>query len=114
MVEDRLVSAQPTVPATVAVHRDATGRRDRLRQYKVVIDGREVGRVGRDSTWDGPIEAGDHSLYLKIDWCSSPPVTFSVKAGEAARFLCRPGGSAVAGVLDATLRRHRYIHIEAV
>ncbi|MGE0632829.1 MAG: hypothetical protein AB7O96_10490 [Pseudobdellovibrionaceae bacterium] len=49
---------------------------DRLRSYKIFLDGLEVGKIRNGQTWRADCVDGQHTLQLKIDWCSSPELSF--------------------------------------
>ena len=73
--------------ATLRLFRRSTYR-DRVRAYKVILDGEKIGdiRNGEEETF--PIAPGRHVLKLKIDWAGSPEMTFDVATGETASFEC--------------------------
>lgn len=59
-----------------------------LRSYIVLLDGVGIGKVRNNSTIELPVNPGAHSLQLKISWCRSNVVPFSVGANETAMFEC--------------------------
>ena len=61
---------------------------DFLRQYKVVIDGMEKGRIKNGGSFDCEIAPGRHTIELKIDWCGSNTIAFNVADNEIIRFDC--------------------------
>lgn len=67
---------------------------DRLRAYKVKVDGVVVGSVRARESVNVPVAPGRHSLVIRIDWCGSEQIDFEVQAGEHAFFEC---GSNLAG-----------------
>ena len=71
-----------------------TSYADRLRAYKVKIDGVVVGSVRAGDSATIPVSPGRHSLQLRIDWAGSERIDFAVKAGEQIFFEC---GSNLAG-----------------
>ena len=71
----------------LSISRDA-GYADRLRDYRILCDGREIGRIRNAEARDFEIAPGEHRLLVKIDWCRSNEVQFSVHDGDTARFLC--------------------------
>lgn len=52
------------------------------RQYKIFVDGEKIGTIVNGDTLEFDLPAGTHTMQAKIDWCSSPEFTFSVKNGE--------------------------------
>jgi hypothetical protein len=72
------------------ISRDS-GYADRARSYTVVIDGIAVGKVRNGETKQFEVSAGDHELRMKIDWCGSRPIHFSVPEGGVASFNARSG-----------------------
>lgn len=54
---------------------------DCLRNYKIFIDGSQVGKIKNGETWSVEVPDGKHTLRLKIDWCGSEELTFD-SAGE--------------------------------
>jgi hypothetical protein len=97
--------------AVIRLHREAAPRRDVLRMYRVLIDGRAVGHIGRCETRDFPVTPGEHRLRLKIDWATSSERVASVARAQVAEFTCKPGGSAWA-VQSAVFRPRQYIALE--
>jgi hypothetical protein len=65
-----------------------TGYADRLRAYRVMLDCREIGRIGNGETKLFPVAPGQHELAVKIDWCSSNDVSFSLPSDQSLAFLC--------------------------
>jgi hypothetical protein len=98
--------------ATLRVERAAAPWRDRLRPYRIVVDGETVGSVADGTTEEVSVAPGRHTLRLRIDWASSPEVEFVVADGEQVTLRCRPNGgarSAWRGVFSP----HRYIAVSA-
>jgi hypothetical protein len=97
--------------ALVAISRD-TGYADQLRDYRVVCDGVELGRISAGASREFTVAPGTHRLLLKIDWCTSNEVAFSIGAEQVVRFSC---GSNLRGLrlllafYYATLGRRRYL-----
>jgi hypothetical protein len=69
--------------------------RDRLRAYKVILDGSEVGKIRDGQAIDLRVSPGKHDLRLKIDWSGSQGLTFEASASEIIRFECEPSGTAL-------------------
>ena len=58
-----------------------------LRKYRLYIDGQKIGTINNDETKDFEIPSGRHSLIAKIDWCSSPEISFEVKDDHTKTIL---------------------------
>jgi hypothetical protein len=84
----------------LTVVRDS-GYADRLRAYKIVLDGVVIGTIGNGETKTFPIVPGPHSLSLKIDWCGSKPVKFAAADGTSVAFDAKSNlrGPKIAGAL---------------
>jgi hypothetical protein len=65
-----------------------TGYPDRLRAYRIVLDGYEMARVNAGQFVEFPVFSGMHSIVAKVDWCSSPTLNRSVRKGETVQFEC--------------------------
>ena len=100
--------------AHLRVERAAHGYRDRLRSYAIILDGREAGRVKCGQAVDIAVSPGSHVAMLKLDWCSSPRLTFSVSPDEVVILACRPGGSALSAPWHFLFARGRYVAIDRV
>jgi hypothetical protein len=57
-----------------------------LRDYIIYIDGVKAGVIANGQTKELPLEPGRHTLYCKIDWCSSPEIGFDVTGNETKNF----------------------------
>jgi hypothetical protein len=60
----------------------------RLRAYRVLLDGTDIGHIRRNEEQTFPLPAGNHELQIKVDWCSSEPLRFSIAEAETATFEC--------------------------
>lgn len=71
----------------IRLKRDS-GFADRLRAYKVILDGEEVVKIKNGEHIELNAEPGQHELYLKIDWCESNRIEFELNEG-VIEFECR-------------------------
>ncbi|MBS1919519.1 MAG: hypothetical protein JST17_04620 [Bacteroidetes bacterium] len=55
---------------------------NRLRNFKVIINGTEAGSLKNGATEEFSVEPGSNSIQCKVDWYSSKPFTIEVKEGE--------------------------------
>ena len=77
------------VMAVLEINR-GRGWNDRLRAYLVFVDGTRVGEIRAGQTKSFDIEAGEHSVQLRISWCGSRVLT--VVAGDTpVRLICKNG-----------------------
>jgi hypothetical protein len=74
----------------IRVTRPATRWRDLLRRYRILIDGREVGRLRRDATQQYPVLPGSHTVQARIDWTGSPELPVTVEEGQVLDLVVRP------------------------
>ncbi len=64
----------------IIIHRD--NLLDVMRSYKIIIDDTYYGKIKCGETKQINLEKGDHTIYLKIDWCRSPKLNFSNSDNE--------------------------------
>jgi len=81
------------MPTTISVSRDS-GYADRLRDYRVLLDGAEIGRMGNGGERSFEVPAGQHELMMKVDWGRSNILSFEVDADQSVKFRC---GSSLRG-----------------
>ena len=82
---------------------------DRARDYRIVVDGRTVGRVANGAEVRVALTPGAHQVRMKIDWCRSPDLDVVVGEGEEIRLDCGPNASPLLTLFYATLWRHKYL-----
>jgi hypothetical protein len=93
----------------VIVRRQKAFRQDRLRNYRVYVDGTEVTKVANGMEARIPVSAGEHWVILRIDWCRSNPVKIQLQAGEVAILECGPNATPLLALLFITILRDRYL-----
>lgn len=64
---------------------------NKLRAYKVVINGTEAGSLKNGASEEFAVQPGANSIQCKVDWCSSQPFTVDVKEGETVYLRVRSG-----------------------
>lgn len=97
--------------ATITVTRAADGSRDRTRGYKILIDGAAAGSVKPGESLTVPVAPGQHTVQMKVDWCTSPTLTLNAAPGTELPLTCAPAGSALMA-LFSMLRPGAYIRLE--
>jgi hypothetical protein len=58
-----------------------------MRDYSLFIDGQKIGTIGMGQTRDFEITNGQHTIIAKIDWCSSPELSFEINDNGSKTFL---------------------------
>jgi len=98
--------------AELIVRRRAAWYQDRMRDYIVLVDGSERGRVGNDAEVPVHVERGRHKVQLKIDWCSSPAVEVDVADGAAQVLDCGPNATPLTALFYVIFRPGRYLSLQ--
>ena len=75
--------------AFIEVQRGA-GWIDRLRSWRVLIDGEPAGRVKQRETTSLTVSPGPHLVQLKIGLSGSRPLRVDLRQGERVVLACRP------------------------
>lgn len=104
------------MPAELTVARDTVPSPDRLRAYRLMVDGVAVAKVKRGETATVTLSPGRHRIRMKIDWCGSRTLELDVSDSDRLAVRCRPGLTglkALAVPLYLTFLRNRYIELEA-
>ncbi len=55
---------------------------DKLRAYRIPLDGAEVGRISEGGELRREIGEGHHVIEARIDWCGNQPLGFEAQPGE--------------------------------
>jgi hypothetical protein len=71
--------------AILRITRDS-GYADAVRAYQVIVDGKSVGNLKAAETKQFAVSAGPHNLSLKIDWCGSNTIQFTVAEADDLTF----------------------------
>ncbi|MGG9970374.1 hypothetical protein ACQ33O_01165 [Ferruginibacter sp. SUN002] len=59
---------------------------NRFRDYRIYLDGKELGVIANGQNKEFEIESGSHEMISKIDWASSNVVAFDIKDEEMKSF----------------------------
>ena len=87
---------------------------DKLRSYKVLLDGTEVARIKRGETRTIDATAGHHEVHLTLDWCRSRTLPLDLGAGDELQLRCWPNARPFTVLYWVTARRSDYIGVEVV
>jgi hypothetical protein len=99
---------------TVLVVRRVPSVKDREYPYRVLVDGRQRAEIGDDATVQIGVTPGEHRVSLRVKWCGSRELPFTIQPGEIVRVECRPNAKALLALLYITIWRNNYLAIETV
>ncbi len=74
--------------ATLTVTHKAIGAEVRRGPYDIEVDGRAVGSVTMNDTFETPVEPGPHTLQVRHGRNSSRAETFDTADGDTVAFRC--------------------------
>lgn len=74
--------------ATLRLIRQAVGIELRRGTFEVTLDGREIGTIEWNGTFEAPVGPGPHTLRVKAGRYSSPSRTFDAADGAVVEFRC--------------------------
>ena len=77
--------------STVVIQRAGGYWKDRIRDYKIRIDGKTVGSISEYDTFSQNTTPGDHDIQLRIDFFRSQTVHLRIAPGETKRLVCAAG-----------------------
>lgn len=60
---------------------------NRLRGYKVILDGEEVGLIKNGKTLELNAEPGIHTIKVTVDWCSSQEISFAIANNDDTQYF---------------------------
>ena len=99
--------------SNLKVSRDS-GYADRVRKYKIICNSECLGKIGNGETMNFDLAPGNYELYLKVDWCGSNKINFSVSPNEQ---VIINGGSSLRGlklllaIVYVVLLPHKYLWV---
>ena len=85
---------------------------DRLRAFRIVVDGVERARIKAGESIDIPVDAGKHTVVAKVDWCGSNPVNLTTEVNSTITLECASnlqGSRIFLAMFYITLFRDRYL-----
>lgn len=84
---------------------------DKLRAYRVFVDGDKVGTIRQGEDRFFPLKPGTHEVVLWIDWCRSNRLVVDIAEREEVQMECG-GHSPFAVFYYATLGRASYLTLD--
>ncbi|MBU5261370.1 hypothetical protein [Bacillus atrophaeus] len=67
---------------------------NKMRGFSVLIDGAEMGNIKDGGRLRIDLQPGEHVIQVKVDWCTSQTLRFTLYEGEVLKFRC---GSPIRG-----------------
>lgn len=99
----------------IIITRDS-GYADRLRKYKVIVNGKVVGTIGNGESKEFGVCDGNNEVFLKIDWCRSNKIIKQINSGDIIHYK---GSSSLRGIhlqfalFYALFMPHKYLRLES-
>ncbi len=89
------------------------GWRDRLRSYRILVDGHEVERLRANAAAHVEVEEGPRQVQLTIDGCGSNRTTVLASGQCPAIFSCAAGHADARAIYAGRAARTAYLRLEA-
>ena len=96
----------------IRLRRDSRDWTERLRAYRVLLDGAPAGTIRRGATIELDVEPGLHHVQVAIDWGRSPRLELELAAGDDVGLRCFTDATPVTALWRATVGRRRYLGLE--
>jgi hypothetical protein len=102
------------VGAELTVSRSPQGWPDRIRRYRLLVDGKAVASLKRGQSVSVPVQPGHHRIWMRIDWCRSRILDVELGDNERIVLTCRSGVRLRLLLFPVylTVLRARYIGLE--
>lgn len=98
----------------LVIKRDS-GYADAARKYKVVCNGKPLGKISNGETQEFSTEDTDLELFLKIDWCRSNKITIQLEPDQVKNIECGSslrGGKLFLAIVYVFFMPHKYLWIK--
>jgi hypothetical protein len=101
--------------ATIHLHR-AARYSDKMRAYKVIMDGSEVGEVRDNSAIEFDLSPGLHKIRVTVDWVGSNVLDVEARPGERIYLECHndTNFNPLKTMWASTVKRDSYIQLKRV
>jgi hypothetical protein len=102
--------------AEIVISRPNEAWANRLRSYKIVVDGNVAATLGRGEHATVTVPGGHHSVRAKLDWGSSANVDVELGEDDRAYLTCQsgfqPSLARPTALLYITIWRKRYLDLQ--
>jgi hypothetical protein len=85
---------------------------DCLRSYKIIVDGRKVGTIARNSVLEFEVPHGRTTIKAQIDWCRSPSLTIEPTTYENIEIVVRNPWSRLLALFAVTFGFFLYLKLD--
>ena len=82
---------------------------DKLRAYRIFVNGEARGTVSENGEARIAVGPGRNVVRMKIDWCWSPAVDLDVEAGTVRTLECGPNAHPLLALVYITFLKNRYL-----
>lgn len=97
-----------TSACTIRIIRKA-GYSDFVRRYQIFANGIEVGSIARNSVLEFKVPSGATTIYAKIDWGLSAPLTVTATPEKRIEIEVSNNWGALRGLWAVTFGRKSYL-----
>jgi len=88
--------------------------KDRIRSYKVELDGETIGDLNAGETFHYNLPSGSSILRLKIDWASNNTINFEISDNQVLYFECGNNVPIFLELLYISVLRNKYLWLKQV
>ena len=82
---------------------------DVLRSYRILVNGREAGKIGNNSTLEIGVPAGPVTIEARLDWVRSQPLTIDAVPGQTLEVEVRNHWGASRALWAISFGRNTYL-----
>jgi hypothetical protein len=82
---------------------------DVLRSYRILLNGKDAGKISHNSVLEIATPAGEITVEAKIDWARSQPLTMNTVPGQAIEIEVRNRWGALLGLWAITFGKNSYL-----
>jgi len=91
-----------------------SGYADWLRNYKILVNGAEVGLIARDSVLDVEVPCGIITVEARLDWGRSQPLTIEATPGKRIDIEVSNHWGALLALWGSTFGYRNYLLLKRV
>lgn len=97
----------------LVVSRAPARGRDMFRSYVVYVDNKPRAKLRRGTQARIELALGKHTVWLGIDWCTSPELGIEITPGSEVILNCGPNPSSRGAFNDVAKSRNDYIWLRS-